>query len=142
MRQMRVQRRARSGGVRLRLWCCAAEGVQFCTGLLDRYQRRIGCQVNLETARIEHLRDQATIRQPRCIPDTETTARCIVRPHGRQLLFQRSETELDPMGYPGIFLYLWNLKLVFEVAQDAQIVERMYIAGDFERELPRPRTLQ
>src|SRR5450830_1881929 len=115
-----------SSGIGLRRWLRQLKCLELAASFINRGQRRIRRHVNLETACIENLRNEAAVGHRRGIAKTETSAlrtRC-------KLLLQRRETKLDPMLYPFLLDLIAHTQLLFEHAQHAQVVERMDITGD------------
>src|SRR5450830_1684534 len=117
-----------SSGIGLRRWLRQLKCLELAASFINRGQRRIRRHVNLETACIENLRNEAAVGHRRGIAKTETSAlrtRC-------KLLLQRRETKLDPMLYPFLLDLIAHTQLLFE---HAQVVERMDITGDCQGNL-------
>ena len=106
---------------------CLARGV-------DRTQRWKGRKVDTETRCAEELRHKATVGDAGMRTDAERS----VAPLACEVRLDRPEAEDDPVPHPLALLLLGQAHRTGQELQDAQIVERVNVAGDHQRELASP----
>src|SRR5216684_2494091 len=122
--------------VRLLLRPGALEGVELHAAGDDAADRRIGLHVEAWIAlRVEHLRHQADIGEARRIAMTELACLPVVG----EAALDPVKAELDPVIEPGLDALLVLSQFVAQVAQHAQIVDRVDVARHGLRQAAHPR---
>src|SRR5439155_12066057 len=99
---------------------------------VDRPQCGIRLEIHAKAQSVEHLGDQATIRER----GTVTVAVTSVKRRARQLCLERFESQCNPMSYPAVLVVLRQFQLARQKLEDAQIVERVYFTRDRKGKLP------
>ena len=89
----------------------------------DALYARPGRQRDVQARGVGHLRHQAAVGQRGCRADAPAV---MVGQPG----FEGVETLGDPVGVPGVFLRLTQAQLMHQVFQNAQVVQRVDVAGD------------
>src|ERR1035441_9558699 len=117
-------------GIELCCGCGARKGGQAQATLMYAHDGRIRIERALQPLRIGDLRHQAAIGQRRGFAVAIAAG---VRTAGERAL-EGLQTLPYPMTGPALALRLIELELGFQIAQNAQIVERMDVAGDAERQ--------
>ena len=87
-------------------------------------------------ARVRDLRHEADVGERGRVAVAEAPGRAVVR----QRLLQRLEADVDPVAVPAVLLLLREAQRADQVVQHAQVVERMDLAGDLQRDRAHART--
>ena len=110
----------------VRMRCC--EGFQLTRILVGAQQGRIAFERHVETACIVELRHEADIGGCRSVAAKELAG------FRRRHRFERSKALGDPVRVPGVDLFLRMAELALQIFEDAQVVQRMDVAGHHHRQ--------
>src|ERR1700682_2456218 len=111
--------------VRVVLGTRLVEGRQGEAGIVDRPDAREGVHRDLEAMGVGDLGDEADVGEGGVHAEAEDARGAFL-----ELGFERGETIHDPVALPLVALRLFDAQLLAEVFEDAQVVERMDVAGD------------
>src|SRR6476659_6332012 len=128
---------APSFGVGLARRCGSGECRQFVESRLDARQRRVGGHVDVEPSRIRDLRHEAYVCERGRVAVAVAPCPAVLR----QRLLQRLEANVDPVAIPAVLLLLREAQRADQVVEHAQVVERVYLARDLQRDRANARTL-
>ena len=104
----------------------------------DPPDRREARRVDREPVSVEHLRHDADIGERRRVAEAQLAGARIVR----EARLERCETGLDPVPVPCVLRFLGHLQRVLQVLQHAQVVQRMDLACDLQRNRPHIRAVE
>ena len=84
----------------------------------------------VDAARVGELRHEADVGERRRVAVAEAARRRFAR----EPRFERLEADVDPVLVPAVLLLFGDAERAGQVMQHAQVVERMDVAGDRERD--------